>query len=73
MRPEKTDFLLAGVGGQGVLTASDIVCEVGLAIGLDAKKSEVHGFSQRGGRPTYFDRCLASWRWSTHSMSSPCQ
>ena len=43
------DFLLAGVGGQGVLTASDIVCEVGLAIGLDAKKSEVHGFSQRGG------------------------
>ena len=49
MRSEKMDFLLAGVGGQGVLTASDIVCEVGLAIGLDAKKSEVHGFSQRGG------------------------
>ncbi len=49
MRPEKMDFLLAGVGGQGVLTASDIVCEVGLAIGYDAKKSEVHGFSQRGG------------------------
>ena len=43
------DFLLAGVGGQGVLTASDIVCEIGLAIGYDAKKSEVHGFSQRGG------------------------
>ena len=49
MRPLKMDFLLAGVGGQGVLTASDIVCEVGLAIGYDAKKSEVHGFSQRGG------------------------
>ena len=48
-RPRKMDFLLAGVGGQGVLTASDIVCEVGLAIGFDAKKSEVHGFSQRGG------------------------
>ena len=45
----KTDFLLAGVGGQGVLTASDIVAEVGMALGLDAKKSEVHGFSQRGG------------------------
>jgi indolepyruvate ferredoxin oxidoreductase beta subunit len=45
----KIDFLLAGVGGQGVLTASDIVAEVGMAIGLDAKKSEVHGFSQRGG------------------------
>jgi indolepyruvate ferredoxin oxidoreductase beta subunit len=49
MRPDKMDFLLCGVGGQGVLTASDIVCEVGLAIGFDAKKSEVHGFSQRGG------------------------
>lgn len=45
----KSDFLLAGVGGQGVLTASDIVAEVGLAMGLDAKKSEIHGFSQRGG------------------------
>jgi indolepyruvate ferredoxin oxidoreductase beta subunit len=46
---QKADFLLAGVGGQGVLTASDIVAEVGMALGLDAKKSEVHGFSQRGG------------------------
>jgi indolepyruvate ferredoxin oxidoreductase beta subunit len=46
---KKSDFLLAGVGGQGVLTASDIVAEVGMAIGLDAKKSEIHGFSQRGG------------------------
>src|SRR5512142_1216977 len=45
----KADFLLAGVGGQGVLTASDIVAEVGMATGLDAKKSEIHGFSQRGG------------------------
>jgi indolepyruvate ferredoxin oxidoreductase beta subunit len=46
---KKIDFLLAGVGGQGVLTASDILAEVGLAIGCDAKKSEIHGFSQRGG------------------------
>lgn len=45
----KTDFLLVGVGGQGVLTASDIVAEVGMALGLDVKKSEIHGFSQRGG------------------------
>lgn len=49
MRPEKIDFLFVGVGGQGVLTASDICAEVGLAVGYDAKKSEVHGFSQRGG------------------------
>jgi indolepyruvate ferredoxin oxidoreductase beta subunit len=46
---EKLDMLFVGVGGQGILTASDIVAEVGLAIGYDAKKSEVHGFSQRGG------------------------
>ena len=46
---EKMDVLFVGVGGQGVLTASDIVAEVGLAVGYEAKKSEVHGFSQRGG------------------------
>jgi indolepyruvate ferredoxin oxidoreductase beta subunit len=49
MMPDAINFLLVGVGGQGILTASDVVAEVGLAIGLDAKKSEVHGFSQRGG------------------------
>ena len=43
------NFLLAGVGGQGVLTSSDIVAGVGLVAGYDAKKSEIHGFSQRGG------------------------
>jgi len=43
------NFLLVGVGGQGILTASDIAAEVGLEAGYDAKKSEVHGFSQRGG------------------------
>jgi len=56
----KTDFLLAGVGGQGVLTASDIVAEVGMALGLDVKKSEVHGFSQRGGVVE------SHVRWDTH-------
>ncbi len=43
------NFLFVGVGGQGVLTASDIAAQVGLDLGLDAKKSEVHGFAQRGG------------------------
>lgn len=43
------NFLLTGVGGQGVLTSSDIVAEAGLVAGYDAKKSEIHGFSQRGG------------------------
>jgi len=45
----KVNFLFVGVGGQGILTASDITAEVGLQAGHDAKKSEVHGFSQRGG------------------------
>jgi len=44
-----TNFLFVGVGGQGILTASDIAASVGLAAGFEAKKSEVHGFSQRGG------------------------
>jgi len=44
-----TNFLFVGVGGQGILTASDIAASVGLAAGFGAKKSEVHGFSQRGG------------------------
>ncbi len=47
MRP--MNFLFVGVGGQGVLTASDIAAQVGLDLGLEAKKSEVHGFAQRGG------------------------
>ncbi|MGC9397734.1 MAG: indolepyruvate oxidoreductase subunit beta [Anaerolineae bacterium] len=46
---ERMNFLFVGVGGQGVLTASDIAAQVGLDLGLDAKKSEVHGFAQRGG------------------------
>jgi len=46
---QAVNFLFVGVGGQGILTASDITAEVGLESGHDAKKSEVHGFSQRGG------------------------
>jgi len=43
------NFLFVGVGGQGTLTASDIAAQVSLDLGLEAKKSEVHGFAQRGG------------------------
>ena len=42
-------ILLAGVGGQGILRASDILCLVMMEAGLDVKKSEVHGMAQRGG------------------------
>jgi len=41
--------LMAGVGGQGILRASDILCRVIMEAGLDVKKSEVHGMAQRGG------------------------
>ena len=46
---EVKNILFAGVGGQGILRASDIVCEVIMMAGLDVKKSEVHGMAQRGG------------------------
>ncbi len=42
-------ILFAGVGGQGILRASDIICEVIMEAGSDVKKSEVHGMAQRGG------------------------
>jgi len=43
------NFLLAGVGGQGTILASDLLVNVGLAAGFQAKQAEVHGMSQRGG------------------------
>ena len=43
------NLLVVGVGGQGVLLASNVLGEVGLILELDVKKSEVHGMSQRGG------------------------
>ncbi len=41
--------VISGVGGMGVLLASDILTEVFRRAGYDVKKSEVHGMSQRGG------------------------
>ena len=49
MTNNRFDILIVGVGGQGVLLASEIISEVAMAAGLDVKKSEVHGMSQRGG------------------------
>lgn len=43
------NIIVAGLGGQGVLKASDIVAEAVFSAGFDVKKSEVHGMSQRGG------------------------
>ena len=43
------NVMLVGVGGQGVVLASDILAAAALEAGLDVKKSEIHGMSQRGG------------------------
>ena len=53
---ETINFLLAGVGGQGTILASDVLVNVGLAVGYQAKQAEVHGMSQRGGSVTSFVR-----------------
>jgi len=42
-------IIICGVGGQGILLASDILSDVLINAGFDVKKSEVHGMSQRGG------------------------
>jgi indolepyruvate ferredoxin oxidoreductase beta subunit len=47
-----TNVILAGLGGQGVIKASDILCDAALRAGHDVKKAEVHGMSQRGGSVT---------------------
>jgi indolepyruvate ferredoxin oxidoreductase, beta subunit len=44
-----TNVLLTGVGGQGTITASQVLAEACLLEGWQIKKSEIHGMSQRGG------------------------
>lgn len=58
-------YVLVGVGGQGILLASNILTEVGLAAGYDVKKSEVHGMSQRGGS------VVSHVRWDRDGVASP--
>ena len=43
------NILIVGCGGQGVILASEILSYVAVSCGFDAKKSEIHGMSQRGG------------------------
>jgi len=51
--PQKTtNIFVAGVGGQGILKFSNLLCEVAMNAGLDVKKSEIHGMAQRGGSVT---------------------
>ena len=45
----KTDIILCGVGGQGILSIAAVIGEAALKEGLYMKQAEVHGMSQRGG------------------------
>lgn len=57
------NLLVAGVGGQGTLLASDILAEVGMQAGYDAKKSDVLGLAIRGGS------VLSHVRWGDYVAS----
>ncbi len=45
----KKDIILAGVGGQGILSIATIIGYAAIESGLNLKQAEVHGMSQRGG------------------------
>lgn len=51
------NVLIVGVGGQGVLLASELLSDVLFRAGFDVKKSEVHGMAQRGGVVSSHIRC----------------
>ena len=59
----RADILVAGVGGQGTLLASNILSEVGMRAGYDVKKSDVLGLSVRGGS------VLSHVRWGSQVAS----
>lgn len=46
---ETVNLIFSGVGGQGVLLATELICGAALQAGMDVKKSEIHGMAQRGG------------------------
>ena len=49
MSKDIVNVLFAGLGGQGIIRASDMLTEAAFRRGFDVKKSELHGMSQRGG------------------------
>ncbi len=49
MSEKGLNFVIAGVGGQGTVVASDILSEVGIRLGYDVKKSDILGLAVRGG------------------------
>jgi indolepyruvate ferredoxin oxidoreductase beta subunit len=68
MNSRKMNFMLVGVGGQGTLLASDILADLGVRLGFDVKKAEIHGMAQRGGSVISF----VSWGNPVHSPIIAC-
>ena len=60
---KKMDVLVTGVGGQGVVLASDIIAETAMQAGYDVKKTDTLGMAQRGGAVVSHVR-LAEKVWS---------
>lgn len=63
VKMKKMDLMIAGVGGQGVVLASDIIGETAIAAGFDVKKTDTLGMAQRGGSVVSHVR-LAPKVWS---------
>lgn len=49
MKDQKFEIFLCGVGGQGILSITDILCNSAVKMGFRVRGSETHGMSQRGG------------------------
>jgi indolepyruvate ferredoxin oxidoreductase beta subunit len=49
MAAKVVNVVIAGLGGQGAIKASDILADAAFRAGFDVKKAEIHGMSQRGG------------------------
>jgi indolepyruvate ferredoxin oxidoreductase beta subunit len=62
-RVDRFNLLIAGIGGQGIVAASDIAAEAALAAGFDVKKTDSLGMAQRGGSVISHVR-LADRVWS---------
>src|SRR5512139_544413 len=60
----KQDIILAGVGGQGILSIAYVIDNAALADGLQFKQAEVHGMSQRGGAVQSHMRLSSGRIWS---------
>ena len=52
-----TNLLVVGIGGQGVMTATEILANAAISLGMDVKKTEVAGIAQRGGVVSSHLRC----------------